>query len=148
MQTGPAFQVFRETVLQPRRNEPVLPVYFRQVELARNGQFDSREGSPAVPFPPPIALAKGVSRSAYGRIFPLFSRVMGVGLLTGTFPRRPESVLSAPIFSRPVACVEMVKIHQVSDILELSGVPPRHFVVSLAWLGAVFEHELFNRPQT
>ena len=51
---------------------------------------------------PPFALAKSFSRSGCGRIFPLFSGVMRVRLLTGTFPKRPESVLSGSIFSRPV----------------------------------------------
>ncbi len=74
----------------------------------------AREGSPAVAFPPPLAPTKAFSRSGCGRIFPLFSGVMQDRLLTGTLPRRPESVLSAPIFSRPVACAVLVNRYQTS----------------------------------
>ena len=55
-----------------------------------------------IPPSPPLALTKAFSQSGSGRIFPLFSGVMRVWLLTGTFPRWSESVLSGPIFSRPV----------------------------------------------
>ena len=44
------------------------------------------------------ALAKEFSPSRCGRIFPLFFRVMRVGLLTGRCINRPESGLSGPIF--------------------------------------------------
>ena len=47
-----------------------------------------------VAFPPPLALKKLFSRSGCGRIFSLFSGVIRVELLTGTFPRWSESVLS------------------------------------------------------
>ena len=50
-------------------------------------------------FRPPLTLAKAFSGSGCGWIFPLFSGVMRAGLLTGTFPRRPKSVLSGPILS-------------------------------------------------
>ena len=60
------------------------------------------------PSPPPLTLAKVFSQSGCGRIFPLFSGVMGVRLLTGAFPTGPESVLSGPIFSRPVAFAVLV----------------------------------------
>ena len=74
----------------------------------------TREGSTAVPLPPPLASAKPFSRSDCARIFPLFSGVMRARLLTGTLPSRPESVLSAPIFSRPVACAVLVNRYQTS----------------------------------
>jgi hypothetical protein len=45
----------------------------------------------------------------------LFSGVMRVGLLTGTFPKRPESVLSGPIFSRPVAFAVLVNFPQFPE---------------------------------
>lgn len=50
-----------------------------------------------IPPLPPLALAKAFSRSGCGRIFPLFSRVMRVGLLTGPRPEGRTSVLSGPI---------------------------------------------------
>ena len=61
-----------------------------------------REGSTPVPPPPPLALQESFSRSGCGQNFPLFSRVMRDGLLTGLRAKRPESVLSGPIFSGPV----------------------------------------------
>jgi hypothetical protein len=63
-----------------------------------------RESVPWVRIPPhpPLALAKAFSRSGCGRIFPLFSRVMRVRLLTGPRAVRPRSGLSGPIFSGPV----------------------------------------------
>ena len=60
------------------------------------------------PSPPPLALAKAFSRSGCGRIFPLFSRVMRVGLSTGPGARRPGSGLSGPIFSGPHDCADLV----------------------------------------
>jgi hypothetical protein len=57
---------------------------------------------------------KAFSRSGCGRNFSLFSGVMRARLLTGTLPSRPESVLSAPIFSRPVACAVLVNRYQTS----------------------------------
>jgi len=48
------------------------------------------------------------SRSGYGRIFSLFSRVMRVGLSTDLRARRPGSGLSGPIFSRPHDCADLV----------------------------------------
>jgi hypothetical protein len=44
----------------------------------------------------------------------LLSGVMRVGLLAATFPKRPESVLSGPIFSRPVALAVLVNRYQTS----------------------------------
>ena len=48
-----------------------------------------RDGWMPVAFPTPLALAKVLSRSGYGRIFSLFSRVMRMGLLTGHRHKRP-----------------------------------------------------------
>ena len=62
-----------------------------------------------IPPPPPLALAKAFSRSGCGRIFPLFSRVMRVGLSTGPGARRPGSGLSGPIFSGPDDCADSVQ---------------------------------------
>ncbi len=73
-----------------------------------------REGSTAVASAPPLAPAKAFSRSGCVRIFLLFSGVMRARLLTGTLPSRPESVLSAPIFSRPIACAVLVNRYQTS----------------------------------
>ena len=61
-----------------------------------------------IPPPPPLALEESFSRPGCGRIFPLFSRVMRVGLLTGGGARRPESVLSEPIFSKADDCADLV----------------------------------------
>ena len=66
------------------------------------------EGPTPVAFPPPLALAKAFSRSGSGRIFPLYSRVMRVGLSTGPGAKRPGSGLSGPIFSGPVDCARLV----------------------------------------
>jgi hypothetical protein len=55
-------------------------------------------------------MAKAFSRPGCGRIFPLFSRVMRVGLRTGGSPRRAESGLSGPIFSGPHDCAVLVRI--------------------------------------
>lgn len=68
-----------------------------------------------IPPAPPLAPAKAFSRSSCGRIFPLFSGVMRVRLLTGTFPIRSESVLSGPIFSRPVAFAVLVNFPQLPE---------------------------------
>lgn len=68
-----------------------------------------------IPPPPPLALTKAFSRSGCGRIFPLFSEVMRVGLLTGAVSKRPESVLSGPIFSRPVAFAVLVNFPQPTE---------------------------------
>ena len=68
-------------------------------------------GSPPwvrIPPLPPLALAKPFSRSGCGRIFPLFSRVMRVGLLTGPRPERRTRVLSGPIFSKADDCADLV----------------------------------------
>ena len=61
-----------------------------------------------IPSTPPLSLAKAFSRSGCGRIFPLFSRVMRVRLLTAPAARRPGSGLSGPIFSGPVDCAVLV----------------------------------------
>src|SRR6056297_637223 len=61
-----------------------------------------------LPPPPPLALAKAFSRSGCGRIFPLFARVMRVGLSTGRGTRRAEVGLSGPIFSGPHDCADLV----------------------------------------
>ena len=63
-----------------------------------------REGSTAVAFPPPLSLAKAFSRSGCGRIFPLFSGVMRVGLSTVPTASRHRSGLSGSIFSGPHDC--------------------------------------------
>ena len=62
----------------------------------------TREGWTSGPSPPPLAPAKAFSRSGCGRIFPLFSGVMRVGLLTDPRPKGRTRVLSGPTFSRPV----------------------------------------------
>ena len=58
--------------------------------------------------PPPLARAKAFSPFGCGRIFPLFSRVMRVGLSTGPCAERPESVLSGLIFSKADDCADLV----------------------------------------
>ena len=55
-----------------------------------------------IPSSPPLALDKRFSRSRTGRIFPLFSRVMRVGLITGPRSERRTHILSGLIFSGPV----------------------------------------------
>ena len=67
----------------------------------------TREGWTSGRSPPP-SLAKAFSRSGHGRIFPLFSRVMRVGLSTAPAARWPGSGLSGPIFSRAVDCADLV----------------------------------------
>jgi len=67
-----------------------------------------RERSILVAFPPPLALEESFSRPGCGRIFPLYSRVMRGGLLTGVGAGIPGSVLSGLIFSGPVACADLV----------------------------------------
>ena len=62
-----------------------------------------------IPLCPPLAPAKAFSRPSCGRIFPLFSGVMRVGLSTGSGPRETGSVLSGPIFSGPAAFAFLVK---------------------------------------
>jgi hypothetical protein len=56
-----------------------------------------------IPPHPPLALKESFSGPGFGQNFPLFSRVMWVGLLTGVSTTTLESVLSKPIFSGPVA---------------------------------------------
>ncbi len=68
-----------------------------------------------IPPGPPLTLAKGVSRSGYGRIFQLFSRVMRESLFTGLGARRHGSVLSEPIFSGPIACALLVNSLQAAE---------------------------------
>jgi hypothetical protein len=58
--------------------------------------------------PPPLAPAKAFSRSGYGRIFPLFSRVMRDGLFTGPGAKSAQSVLCGLIFSGPHDCADLV----------------------------------------
>ena len=65
---------------------------------------------------PPLALAKAFSRSSYGRIFPLFSRVMREGLLTGPRPKGRTRVLSGPIFSVPHDCADLVNSLQAFGV--------------------------------
>lgn len=67
-----------------------------------------RDYSTAVPFPPPLALAKRFSPSGWGRIFPLFSRVMREGLSTGSGTRWAGSGLYRAIFSGPDDCARLV----------------------------------------
>jgi hypothetical protein len=57
---------------------------------------------------PLTALEESFSRPGCGRIFPLYSRVMRGGLLTGVGAGIPGSVLSGLIFSGPVACADLV----------------------------------------
>ena len=61
----------------------------------------SREGWISGPSTPPLSPAKAFSRSGCGQIFPLFSRVMREGLLTGPHPGRRIRVLFRRIFSGP-----------------------------------------------
>ena len=61
-----------------------------------------------IPPPPPLALAKAFSRSGGGRIFPLFSGVMRVGLSTGLGAWRLRGGLSGQIFSGPDDCANLV----------------------------------------
>ncbi len=51
--------------------------------------------SPSVPVPPPLALARGVSQSGCGRMFPMVSRVMREGLSIGFDPRAGGAYRSA-----------------------------------------------------
>ena len=78
-------------------------------------------------FHPPLALAKAFSRSGCGRIFPLFSRVMRVGLSTGMGVRRPGSGLSRPIFSGPHDCADLVNSLQDSENKKFSEERREHF---------------------
>ena len=71
-------------------------------KILANRAASTKEGWTSGPPPPPLALAKAFSRSGGGRIFPLFSRVMRAGLLTGLRPEMRARVLSGPIFSGPV----------------------------------------------
>jgi hypothetical protein len=75
-----------------------------------NNDLGRREGSTPVPSPPPLASAKAFSRSGYGRIFPLFSRVMRKDCSPARVPGRPEAVSEGPIFSRPVDCASLGNI--------------------------------------
>lgn len=50
-----------------------------------------------IPRPPPLVLAEAFSRYGHGWIFLLFSRVMRVGLSTGTAARGPRGGLSGPV---------------------------------------------------
>jgi hypothetical protein len=61
-----------------------------------------REGSPAVAFAPLFSLAKLLSARRDGENFPLFSRVMRLGLLTAHGYWAGSTGLSQPIFSPPV----------------------------------------------
>ena len=69
-----------------------------------------------IPPSPPFSLKKTFSRSGPGRIFPLFSRVMREGLLTGLRPEGRACVLSGPIFSGPHDCAILVNSLQPSNI--------------------------------
>ena len=70
-----------------------------------------------IPPPPPLTPAKAFSRSGCGRIFPLFSGVMRVGLSTGPGAGRPGSGLSGPIFSGPHDCHVPVLISHAIDFI-------------------------------
>jgi hypothetical protein len=76
---------------------------------------------------PPLALAKAFSRSGCGRIFPLSSRVMRVGLSTGLVARRRGSRLSGPVFSVPHDCADLVNSLQSSGIAMFFQGCPEHF---------------------
>ena len=60
------------------------------------------EGSTSGPSPPPLAREELFSRRGLCRIFPLFSRVMRYGQLTGPGAKSLGSSLSGPIFSGPI----------------------------------------------
>ncbi len=87
--------VFQKPPLRPHEHE--------------NNEIRSRERSTLVPFPPPLAPAKAFSRSGCDRIFPLFSRVMRVGLSTLPRVERPKRVLSAryspKLMTAPFRCL-------------------------------------------
>lgn len=68
-----------------------------------------------IPVSPPLALAKAFSRSGYGRIFSLFSRVMREGLSTAVGAGRPGSGLLGAIFSGPHDCADLVNFLQVTE---------------------------------
>lgn len=53
-------------------------------------------------FGPPLNPAKSFSRSGFGRIFPLYSRVMRVRLCTGVLATAAGHALLSPIFSGPL----------------------------------------------
>ena len=85
------------------------------------------EGWVPGPSAPPHAPAKAFSRSGYGRIFLLGSRVMRVGLSTAPAVRWPGSGLSGRIFSGPVACVDLVNGLQASGIARVFFGRPEYF---------------------
>ena len=68
-----------------------------------------REGSTPVPFPPPLNLEERFSITGCGKNFPLFSRVMRVGLSTGLSPRTFEGVLSGAEFSEAADFARLVR---------------------------------------
>jgi hypothetical protein len=72
---------------------------FCRNSVSAEAGLKSREGSTSVAFPPPFASSKAFSRSGCGRILPLLSMVMRVGLLTGLTAWGLENLLSGPIFS-------------------------------------------------
>ncbi len=80
-----------------------------------------------IPVSPPLAPTKAFSRSGCGRIFPLFSRVMRVGLSTGPGARRPGSGLSGPIFSGPHDCADLVNSLQAAGNATFFRGRPEHF---------------------
>ena len=87
----------------------------------------ARDGSTAVVFPPPLALEESFSQPGCGQIFPLFSRVMRDGLLTGVGGTRPGIVLSGPVFSGPVACVDLVNLSNILIFIHFHGSLPYAF---------------------
>ncbi len=80
-----------------------------------------------IPPPPPLAPAKAFSRSGRGRILPLYSRVMRVGLSTDPDARWPGSGLSGPIFSGPNDCADLVNSFQATGIAMFFRAQPEHF---------------------
>jgi hypothetical protein len=93
----------------------------------------SREGSPAVPFPPPTPPSNSFFARSSGRIFSLVSRAKAERLPTSHVPILPESVLSEPIFSEPVHFHWFSEQPQASDSISSSeGAPSATFVGALA----------------
>ena len=76
---------------------------------------------------PPLAPAKAFSRSGFGRIFPLFPRVMREGLSTGRRARSPKSFSQAPysldLMTLPIWC----RACSLLKLLRFSDQQPEHF---------------------
>jgi hypothetical protein len=84
-----------------------------------NRAASTKEGWISGPSPPPLAPAKAFSPSGCGRIFPLFSRVMRDGQLTGPGAKSLGSSLSGPIFSGPINRARFGSERHATEIIRL-----------------------------